>query len=270
MITDDKETFYDTLDISPNATAHEVREAYVRTKSTYTKDSLALYTIISPEEREEVLKTIEEAYLILSNHEKRREYDRSFGLINTSNPFEGKVISIDRAGSPDTQSSEAIQSHVESVPEAHPSTAATGGSDEITVGPPEGTFLNVEDSARSSAPAVAASPTRAKPPNHLFEVRSPSAELDAALLHAIEIEEEWKGHFLRRVRDAYKISIEEMAGITKVTKTYLLAVEEENYQRLPAPVYVRGFVIQMAKVLRLPHEKVAGAYLARYNRQRTD
>src|SRR5689334_21287374 len=103
----ENQTLYDTLDISPDASPQEVREAYFRTKATFNKDSLVLYTLISPEEREENLKKIEEAYQVLSDPDKRRSYDQNHGLINTSsNPFAGvehqaetpsNVVSIDRA-----------------------------------------------------------------------------------------------------------------------------------------------------------------------------
>jgi cytoskeletal protein RodZ len=61
-----------------------------------------------------------------------------------------------------------------------------------------------------------------------------------------------------------------MANITKVSKSYILAIEDENFPKLPAPVFMRGFVTQMAKVLRLPHDQVAAAYMARYFQIRPD
>jgi hypothetical protein len=95
---------------------------------------------------------------------------------------------------------------------------------------------------------------------------APMPTLEPTLSRAIETETEWRGAFLKKLRESYRISIEEMTGITKVTKNYLIALEEENYARLPAAVYIRGFVTQIAKVLKLPHEKVANAYLDRYHR----
>jgi cytoskeletal protein RodZ len=94
--------------------------------------------------------------------------------------------------------------------------------------------------------------------------------VESSLAHEIAQEVEWRGPFLRKVREARRISIEEMSNITKVTKSYLLAIEEENFPRLPAPVFMRGFVTQMAKVLKLPHDQVAAAYMARYYQSRPD
>ena len=80
-------TYYDVLDLTPDASPQEVRDGYLRTKATYTKDSVALYTLIGSEEREEMLKQIEEAYVVLSNPEKRRDYDRYHGLLSSEDRF---------------------------------------------------------------------------------------------------------------------------------------------------------------------------------------
>src|SRR5205807_896961 len=100
------------------------------------------------------------------------------------------------------------------------------------------------------------------PPRELRPVPSPPS-VDPNLAKDIAKETEWRGSFLRKIREAQRVSLEEMSGATKITKNYLLAIEEENFSRLPATVYIRGFVIQIAKVLKLPHDKVASAYLSR-------
>src|SRR4051812_35720846 len=106
-------SYYDLLDIASDASPQEVREAYIRSKATYARDNLALYSLVNTEEREEALKKIEEAYFILSHPEKRKQYDQRFGFIQPmenpfttggdsnhepidSEPFPNNVISIDR------------------------------------------------------------------------------------------------------------------------------------------------------------------------------
>ena len=75
---------------------------------------------------------------------------------------------------------------------------------------------------------------------------------------------------LRKVREARNVPVEEMSEFTKISKAYLIAIEEENYAKLPAAVYLRGFIIQISKYLRLPHEKVATAYMDRVTLARTE
>lgn len=270
----DNTTFYDVLDISPTASPQEVREAYVRIKSTYNRDSVALYTLITPEEREGILRQIEEAYVVLSDPQKRRDYDQNYGHITTheepsftsSSSIENnsaKVISIDRvppmASSPESEDlliPPSTDFHRSEEPQSMSGTSSLQ-TPATSVPRYESNTIRVQSNTPNPAPRF----FRPK-----SERRSPYAELSTELIQEIEIETEWKGSFLRKVRDSYKISLEEMATITKVTKNYLNAIEDENYKKLPAAVYIRGFVIQIAKVLKLPHEKVATAYLARYKK----
>ena len=48
----------------------------------------------------------------------------------------------------------------------------------------------------------------------------------------------------------------------------LSAIEEDELTRLPASVFVRGFVIQYAKALKVDHEKVANSYMAFFRSKR--
>ena len=89
--------------------------------------------------------------------------------------------------------------------------------------------------------------------------------MDAAIAHDIEVETEWSGLFLKRAREARRISLEELSGITKISKTYLTAIEDENFAKLPAQVFVRGFLTQVARTLKLPADKMVPAYLARFS-----
>ena len=51
--------------------------------------------------------------------------------------------------------------------------------------------------------------------------------------------------------------------MTKISKTYLQYIENEDVEKMPAIVYVRGFVYQYAKVLKLNPDLVANSYLQR-------
>jgi curved DNA-binding protein CbpA len=70
------ETYYDILKIERTATIAEIVAAYHAAKNAFSKDSVATYSLFNPEEVQEVLGRLEEAYLTLSNLEKRADYDR--------------------------------------------------------------------------------------------------------------------------------------------------------------------------------------------------
>ena len=49
---------------------------------------------------------------------------------------------------------------------------------------------------------------------------------------------------------------------------YLQALEAERFAKLPAPVYVRGFLAEYARALGLDVERVKQTYLDRYRAAR--
>lgn len=69
--------YYELLEVSPRATAQEVHKAYERIRRIYDPNSIALYSLFSPEETEKIRTRIEEAYRTLIYDENRREYDRT-------------------------------------------------------------------------------------------------------------------------------------------------------------------------------------------------
>lgn len=75
--------------------------------------------------------------------------------------------------------------------------------------------------------------------------------------------EEYSGAALREVREAQGMTLREISDRSKIGIGYLQAIEDEELARLPAAVYVRGFVVELARVLRLPPEPVATGYLRR-------
>lgn len=74
---------------------------------------------------------------------------------------------------------------------------------------------------------------------------------------------EYSGALLRQIREARGIELREIAERSKVGMAYLQALEAETYAKLPAAVYVRGFLVEYAKVLGLDVERVKDSYLAR-------
>ena len=76
---------------------------------------------------------------------------------------------------------------------------------------------------------------------------------------------EFSGPLLRQVRQAMGIELSDIADKTKITMTYLRAMEDEDYTATPAPVYLRGFVKTVARELKLDSEHVAATYMARHD-----
>jgi cytoskeleton protein RodZ len=64
------------------------------------------------------------------------------------------------------------------------------------------------------------------------------------------------GDTLRQAREAKGLSLEQVEAATKIRSAYLQAMEEEAYERMPAPVYVRGFLKNYAQFLGLDVQEI--------------
>ncbi len=81
----------------------------------------------------------------------------------------------------------------------------------------------------------------------------------------LDADTEFSGPLLQQVREAMGLDLAEIADRTKITMTYLHAIEEEDYAAAPAPVYLRGFIKTVARELKLDAVQVAATYMERYD-----
>jgi curved DNA-binding protein CbpA len=86
-------------------------------------------------------------------------------------------------------------------------------------------------------------------------------QINHTMEEAIRSEKNCDGSYFKKIREYKNISIEKMSEITRVSSTYLNALETNNYRSLPAPVFVRGFVVQVARVLGVDEKHAADSYL---------
>jgi curved DNA-binding protein CbpA len=68
-------SYYELLEVSPTATAQEIHKAYERIRRVYEPNSIALYSLFTPEETAIIHQRIEEAYRTLVYEDNRKQYD---------------------------------------------------------------------------------------------------------------------------------------------------------------------------------------------------
>jgi transcriptional regulator with XRE-family HTH domain len=73
-------------------------------------------------------------------------------------------------------------------------------------------------------------------------------------------EDEAIGEKLRAAREEKKIDIIQAAKKTKISKTYLLALENNDFRSLPSGVYAKTFLREYADFLGLKHEPLLNRY----------
>lgn len=122
----------------------------------------------------------------------------------------------------------------------------------------------------NTAAAVAA-PTPLPPPP-LSTVRAPlqapvaepaPAPPPAHPTGPVVLAESVTGAALRRFREGRGVSLDEIAHRSKISSRFLRYIEDERYDMLPAPVYLRGFLHEYARAVGLEPRATAEAYLSR-------
>jgi flagellar biosynthesis protein FlhG len=80
---------------------------------------------------------------------------------------------------------------------------------------------------------------------------------------------EYDGSLLRAVRESQGLELKQISRRTRINMAYLEALEADDFAALPAIVYVRGFLTELAKFLRLDPVQVAQTYVRRIKRNQT-
>src|SRR3989344_2030353 len=68
------------------------------------------------------------------------------------------------------------------------------------------------------------------------------------------------GIYLKRMRKAKNVSIEQVAYATKISLKMLRALEEDDHTALPAPTFVRGYLQAYSKYVRLDSQDLLLRY----------
>jgi cytoskeleton protein RodZ len=71
---------------------------------------------------------------------------------------------------------------------------------------------------------------------------------------------ETPGNKLREAREARSLSLDDVAHVTRIPRSSLSALEESRFDRLPAPVFVRGFIRSYARAVGLDAAVVVRLY----------
>lgn len=73
---------------------------------------------------------------------------------------------------------------------------------------------------------------------------------------------EFNGELLRRVRESRNLTLSQLAERTRISTKHLENVEADRYAALPATVYLRGILMNIARELTLDPLRVSRSYLA--------
>lgn len=219
MITENKNNYYEILEVSSSATQHDILLAYQKAKQTYSDGNVAIQSAFSAEELSELKKLVDEAFLVLSNQDYRNVYEQR--LHTKSYSASDVTFNAIKDYTQDTDRTNTVEKLIQKHNSMNLQKTEDALSEEIII------------------------------KNMDFESE-------------IQGQTQWSGDFLRKVREYKKISIDKLQESTKVNPWYLKSLETMDVKNLPATVFVRGYIIQLAKELGLNEKHVADSYMKLY------
>lgn len=252
MNIEQRQNYYEILDIGENATAQEIYNAYMKAKLTYAHDSKAVLAAFTAEEAAELRQLIEEAYQVLSNTDYRNVYERRVMANYASNELTAEAIKTATDDLFQKAQPPIIENEIE---EAAAPVEADASPVVQEVAPA------VEQTAPVIETPVAMTPVTATPVEETAPVK------DYEFENLIAAKKEWSGDDLKQVREYRRLSFDELTDITKINPWYIAALEKMDPSNLPVEVFVRGYVLQVAKALGLKEKTVADSYMRLFRKK---
>jgi hypothetical protein len=221
----DGQTWYDVLDVDRYATTESLDNALRHGLALVEGTRAGGYAAVPPAVAHRLRQELETAWLVLTDARLRAAYDAHLDATNAAvrkPPLRWSAPVTDDA---DVQKPEPLQRVAPRVRFAIP-------IDDVASLPP------------TTAPVLAA-PVSTVP----------------RTVSDVSISGEVNGQVVRRLREEQAMSLETLAEHTKIRIDVLKAIEANDVGALPARVYLRGFLTQIARVLHVDKDQLANGYL---------
>ena len=191
-------SYYQLLDVKPSASIAEIQQAYQKLKSIYQPNHISAYSLFSNEDLEKISRRLDHAFALLTNPNRRKEYDISL--------TESKGESITKGK--DTKVRKKLA------------------------------FSLLDDVKQEK----------------IEQKQQPGLIYD--------------GRYLKELRQLKKVSLDEISKITKIRIPILTAIESMDISLLPERIYLKNFLKEYAKCLKLSPSEVSGSYLHVYDKMK--
>lgn len=272
--------FYELLGVSETAPLADIRAAYQKRLAELVRrrrgaqDQGADVSILEGQER-----SLREAVEVLSDPARRRRYDAMRSASLNGFPADAAALWKHARGAlVDPGTAAAVQTvraltdlpltgrKAPSPAEEAPTTpggpaarAQAGSPPRIQAPAPPAAQAG---KAQAPAPQPPRAPAAKAPPAPPAAPARPPTVAELAERHGHD------GRFLAAVRELRGLSVDDLSRETRISARYLEALEANGFDHLPASTFVRGYLRQVVRVLRIEDEAVVDDYMDLVRRRR--
>jgi hypothetical protein len=284
-------TWYDVLDVTRDADVKAIQVAYERAIALIEGKHLGAYFVLDPAATTTARRDIEAAFATLSDDDRRRAYDRSLVGDDTDPLLVAPPPPATRPPAPTSVTPRAALRFLAPVESPAATAQPTTALPPTTVVPTTVVPMTLPPTTVAPTPAPTTLPPTTLPPMTLPPMTLPPMTLPPTTVAPtpapttvppsahrridlptaptptpppglLSLDGEVNGQTLRRLREYRRLGLDELAEATKIRRAYLAAIEEQDFENLPSRVYLRGFLTQIARVLRVDKTRLADGYLA--------
>jgi hypothetical protein len=270
-----EQTLYEVLEVPCDAPQGDVARAYERALALYGPGSIATFTLMAPDEAALLGARLEEARSILLDPIARAAYDAQLSGTPAPTPGRGEdgtaplppiIPALRSKAARRKANADAGALGAPAAPIALETVATPIALETIATPIP----LAAVAPQPTPPPIQLSAPVPLSPPFAAVSSAPPSPAPPAAPRAAarpiqkdIFVHEgtRFTGDVLRRAREARGLTVPALAERTKITRHHIDNLEADRHDKLPAPVYLRGILMAIAKELRLDGQKVARSYI---------
>ena len=246
-----EENYYQILEVLKTASLLEIRDAYEGKLEETQLEAFAAYSLLPEEETEEKLLHFSQAFVTLANPVARAKYDDELqqGMDSVKMQPVTKKEHL-------TKIKKSLRVKTKKVP--------------LPILPPKKAKAEKKNEIKKSVIRNIVEESHAE---RLGNYQNLSAKNELAKESLEEFYSTFKTHggklsyngtILQQIRKIKSVTLEELAQITCIRKTYLRAIEDENFSKFTSEIYLKGYLLCYIEALQLPKEQVLTDYVFLY------
>ena len=248
-----EENYYQILEVQKTASLLEIRYAYEGKLEETQLEAFAAYSLLPEDETEEKLLHFSQAFVTLANPVARAKYDDELQQSMVSAEMQPVT---EKEQIKKLYSKKSVRGKTKTVPLPPFSPEKAKAEKEIEI--KKSVIRNIVEESHAER---LGNYQKLSAKNELAE-ESLEEFYSTFKTHGGKLS--YNGTILQQIRKIKSVTLEELAQITCIRKTYLRAIEDENFSKFTSEIYLKGYLLCYIEALQLPKEQVLTDYVLLY------